>query len=147
MAAAPRWTRLFPRDIAALPAIFAYVADYIQQAGFGGAPTHDADLVAEEIFTNLVRHNRGEREIEISLVREDHDLVMTVRDFDVEPFDPTHGAGADGRASGDGDPGDLRAGGRGITLVKRLTKEFRYDYADRTSTLTTRLGFAGPQET
>lgn len=142
--AATTWTRRFPRDIGALPAIFAYVADYLRHAGLGDAPTHDVDLVAEELFTNLVRHNGGQREIEIALAREGSDLVMTVRDFDVEPFDPTRTGGVP--SDGFGGEG-LRAGGRGITLVKRLAKEFRYHYADRTSTLTTRLGFAEPQET
>ena len=136
------WIRTFPRDVAALGSIFAYVQEYLDKAGLGRECAHDADLVLEELFTNLVRHTRGTREIEIEIMREDGDLVLTVRDFDVEPFDPTdqedHAAASGGI--------DLESGGRGIHLVKRLTKEFRYEYADRTSTLTTRLGVTPAQE-
>ena len=49
---------------------------------------HDADLVLEELFTNLVRHNRGTQEIEIEIAQQEGDLLLTVRDFGVEPFDP-----------------------------------------------------------
>lgn len=136
------WSRKFPRDVAALGSIFAYVQEYLDRAGLDRDIAHDADLVLEELFTNLVRHNRGTREIEIGIARQDGDLVLTVRDFDVEPFDPTsqedHAAASGGI--------DLDSGGRGIHLVKRLTKEFRYEYADRTSTLTTRLGLKPAQE-
>jgi len=136
------WIRRFPRDVAALGSIFAYVQEYLDQAGLGRDCAHDADLVLEELFTNLVRHNLGTHEIEIAIVRQDGDLVLTVRDFDVEPFDPTN---QEDHAAASGEL-DLDPGGRGIHLVKRLTKEFRYEYADRTSTLTTRLDLARAQE-
>lgn len=140
--AAPAWTRRFPRAVGALDHIFTFVDDYLEHVGLDSGRAHDAGLVLEEIFTNLVRHNRGAQEIEISMARDGDDLVMTVRDFDVDPFDPTAAAGA----SSGGGAVDLGPGGRGITLVKRLTKEFLYHYADRISTLTTRLGADPAQE-
>jgi anti-sigma regulatory factor (Ser/Thr protein kinase) len=139
---AASWTRRFPRNVGALDAVFAFVDDFLNHAGLAADSAHDAGLVLEEIFTNLVRHNRGAQEIEIAMSLEGPDLVMTVRDFDVDRFDPT----AVAEAPADGNPGSLSPGGRGITLVKRLTKEFRYHYADRTSTLTTRLGAVRAQE-
>jgi anti-sigma regulatory factor (Ser/Thr protein kinase) len=136
------WVRRFPREVAALDSIFAYVEEYLDQAGLDRDCAHDADLVLEELFTNFVRHNQGTQPIEIGIARQDGDLVLTMRDFDVEPFDPTR---RDDRAALSGAI-ELQAGGRGIHLVKRITKEFRYEYADRTSTLTTRLGLTPAQE-
>ena len=136
------WVRRFPREITALAAIFAFVQEYLDEAGLGRGCAHDADLVLEELFTNLVRHNRGTQAIEIGIGRQDGDLLLTVRDFDVEAFDPT---AQDDHPAASGEL-DLEAGGRGIHLVKQLTKEFRYEYANRTSTLTTRLGVTPAQE-
>jgi anti-sigma regulatory factor (Ser/Thr protein kinase) len=135
-------SRTFPRDVAALASIFTFVQEYLDGAGLGRESAHDVDLVLEELFTNLVRHNRGTREIEIGIARQGGDLVLTVRDFDVDPFDPTI---QEDHAAASGEL-DLDPGGRGIHLVRRLTKEFRYEYADRTSTLTTRLGVGRAQE-
>ena len=131
-----RWNRRFPRDIAALDAIFDFVRAYVDEEGLEEGCAHDAGLVLEELFTNLVRHNRGVEAIEISLGRAGDDLLLTVRDFDVDPFDPTARASAAAAAVG---PADLTPGGRGILLVRHLSKEFTYDYSDRTSTLTARL--------
>jgi len=129
------WNRRFPRDIGALNALFEYVQAYVDQERLGEGCAHDAGLVLEELFTNLVRHNRGVQEIEVALGRAGGDLVLTVRDFDVDPFDPTART-TEAAAVGSV---DLSPGGRGILLVRRLSKEFTYNYSDRTSTLTARL--------
>ena len=132
------WIRRFPRDIGALDAIFGFVREYLASQGLDGDGAFEADLILEELFTNLVRHNRGREAIEIGLDRSDGDLLLTLRDFDVEPFDPTRFA-----KESESETTDLTPGGRGIVLVLRMTKEFRYDYRNRTSTLTARLEWRG----
>jgi anti-sigma regulatory factor (Ser/Thr protein kinase) len=132
------WIRRFPRDIGALGSIFDFVRGYLDREGLEGDGAFEIDLVLEELFTNLVRHNHGHRDIEIGMSRAGGDVVLTLRDFDVDPFDPTHAARATPESQG-----DLSPGGRGIILVLRMTKEFRYDYHDRTSTLTARLEWRG----
>jgi anti-sigma regulatory factor (Ser/Thr protein kinase) len=127
------WNRRFPRDVAALDSIFNFVRAYLDHERLDPRCAFDIDLVVEELFTNLVRHNRGNQEIEIGLGRLDGDVTLTLRDFDVEPFDPTRGAAVPDEGT------HLAPGGRGILLVQRLSKEFTYDYGDRTSTLTARL--------
>jgi anti-sigma regulatory factor (Ser/Thr protein kinase) len=134
------WTRRFPREVGALDSIFGFVREFLRHEGLEGDGAFEADLVLEELFTNLVRHNRGRQDIEIALGRADGDLELTLRDFDVEPFDPTRFA-----RHQDDEAADLSPGGRGIVLVLRMTKEFRYDYRDRTSTLTARLAWRGEQ--
>lgn len=134
----PAWTRRFPREVGALDSIFEFVREFLQREGLRGDGAFEADLVLEELFTNLVRHNRGREPIEIALGRSDGDLLLTLRDFDVEPFDPTQFARLE-----DAEAADTSPGGRGIVLVLRMTKEFRYDYRDRTSTLTARLAWRG----
>jgi anti-sigma regulatory factor (Ser/Thr protein kinase) len=135
------WIRRFPREIAALDSIFAFVREFLADQGLKGDGAFEADLVLEELFTNLVRHNRGRQDIEIGLGRSGGDLVLVLRDFDVEPFDPTQFTEESAAESP-----DLTPGGRGIVLVLRMTKEFRYDYSERTSTLTARLAWRGEAE-
>jgi len=134
------WVRRFPREIDALESIFTFVRGYLEREGLKGDRAFEVDLVLEELFTNLVRHNRGHEEIEIDMSRADGDLVLTLRDFDVDPFDPTQVA----RQALE-NQSELSPGGRGIILVLRMTKEFRYEYHDRTSTLTARLEWRGEQ--
>ncbi len=135
------WTRRFPRDIDALDSIFTFVRGYLEQEGLKGDGAFEVDLVLEELFTNLVRHNRGHQDIEIGMSRANGDLVLTLRDFEVDPFDPTQVARQALEMQN-----ELSPGGRGIILVLRMTKEFRYEYHDRTSTLTARLEWRGEQE-
>ena len=137
------WNRRFPRDVAALDSIFEFVRAYLAHERLDPGCAFNADLVLEELFTNLVRHNRGAHEIEVALGRADGDLVVTVRDYDVDRFDPT--ARPDRDADGDGEA-NLSPGGRGILLVKRLSKAFTYTYNDRTSTLSARLDVNRKQE-
>ena len=85
----------------------------------------------------MVKHHpHGAPEIEIGLTRLGPDLVVVLRDFDVEPFDPTRAPQADV-----GRPLDERpTGGLGLHLVRRIARDLRYDYHDRISTTTVTLG-------
>jgi anti-sigma regulatory factor (Ser/Thr protein kinase) len=135
------WTRRFPREIDALASIFTFAREGLEREGLKGDGAFEVDLVLEELFTNLVRHNHGHTDVEIGLSRDAGDIILTLRDFDVDPFDPTQAA----REALDHQP-DLSPGGRGIILVLRMTKEFRYEYHDRSSTLTARLEWRGEHE-
>jgi anti-sigma regulatory factor (Ser/Thr protein kinase) len=137
------WVRRFPRDIGVLPDIFHFTRDFAAEEGVTEGPTHVLDLVLEELFTNLVRHNLdGRHEIEVGLERSDGMVLLTLRDFDVAPFDPTQVPAPDLSL-----PLELQSrGGRGIHLVRQLARDFRYGHQDGVTAITVSLRIPTGQE-
>ncbi len=137
------WVRRFPRDIAVLPDIFDFTHDFVEKEGVDEGPSHAIDLVLEELFTNLVRHNQdGRHDIEVGLERDDGAVRLTLRDFDVAPFDPTQVPTPDLSL-----PLEQQSrGGRGIHLVRRLAREFKYGHRDGVSAITVSLPLSPGQE-
>ncbi|HEY6572295.1 MAG TPA: ATP-binding protein [Candidatus Eisenbacteria bacterium] len=137
------WVRRFPRDIAALPEIFDFAHEFAAESGVAAEPGHALDLVLEELFTNLVRHNRdGRHDIEVGLERRDGAIQLTLRDFDVTPFDPTTVPSPDLTLPLE----EQTRGGRGIHLVRQLAREFRYGHRDGVSAITVSLSLSPRQE-
>ena len=109
------------------------MAEFLEANGLPAPAAFELDLVIEELFTNMVKYApHGAPEIEIGLERLGSDVVVVLRDFDVEPFDPTRAPQADV-----GQPlAERPTGGLGLPLVRRIARDFRYDYRDRNSTIT-----------
>jgi serine/threonine-protein kinase RsbW len=128
--------RRFGRTFSSLEGIFGFVAEFLESDGLPASAAFELDLVIEELFTNMVKyHPQGAPEIEIGLKRLGPDLVVVLRDFDVEPFDPTRAPRVDvGRPLR-----DRPRGGLGLHLVRRIARGLRYDYRDRISTITVTL--------
>ena len=125
--------RRFPRAMASLPALVAFVREFFTVRGIDADHALDVDLVLEELFTNMVRHARGGApEIEVGLEDDGAALTLTLRDEGVEPWDPppAHGPGIDPALHGE------RPGGRGIPIVRELTRELRFEHANGTTTVT-----------
>lgn len=129
--------RRFRRTFGSLESIFGFVAEFLEANGLPASAAFELDLVIEELFTNMVKyHPLGAPEIEIGLSRLARDVVVVLRDFDVEPFDPTLAPPVDlGRP-----PGERPSGGLGLHLVRRIARDLRYDYRDRISTISVTLG-------
>jgi len=124
--------RRFTRQIGSLEAIFAFVEEFAVAQGINRDQSFDLALIIEELFTNMVRHGRGGGDqISIGLERRDVCVAVTLRDFDVEPFDVTRVKALDTSAP----LSERRAGGMGLYLVNRLSDGMSYDYRDRTSTV------------
>ena len=98
---------------------------------------HNADLVIEQLFTNMVKYGGGESDIAIGLQAGPERLTIELRDFGVEEWSVTQSPPVDV----DAPLGQRRPGGLGLHLVKRIAEDFRYAYRDRTNivTVTTRL--------
>ncbi len=125
--------RRFPRSFRALGAIFAFVDDFLAESRLDRDHAFDIDLVIEELFTNMVKYNLdGRHDILVRLEADAEKITILLRDDDVEAFDPTQARPVDV----DAPLSDRRAGGIGIHLVRCLADEMRYDYRDRTSTVT-----------
>jgi len=105
-----------------------FVADYVGSRGLDREHSFTVDLLVEELFTNMLKHGRGGGpEVILGLDGEREEVVLTLRDFDVESFDPTS---APLRSS------DGSGGGLGLRLVRRISDSIRYEYVGRSSIIT-----------
>ena len=120
--------RRFPRQLTSLEPMARFVADYVGARGFDPEHSYTVDLLVEELFTNMLRHGRGGGpEVSLRLGGESEEVVLTLRDFDVDSFDPT--AARLPRFDGSG-------GGLGLRLVRRISDSIRYEYVDRSAIIT-----------
>lgn len=115
----------FRREVDALDEIFVLVAHFVDGHEIDEKTAFCINLVVEELFTNMVRHNDGGGDsIALSIERRDDQVFLELIDTDVEPFDPdtaeipTVDAGIEER----------RPGGLGIYLVKKMVDELKYEY-------------------
>ncbi len=120
--------REFARDLGALDEIFAFLAEFASHEGLGEQAGLRLDLVAEELFTNIVRHGvGGDGRVQIGVERTGPALRLELVDFGVQPFDP---ATVEPAVLGDRIE-DRRAGGLGLHLVRSLVDQLEYEYRGR----------------
>lgn len=114
----------FKREIGSLEEIFTFIDDFLSDHGVSEDTAFYTRLVAEELFTNLVRHNVGGRDhILISLEKESNRLVLELHDFDVEPVEtPVNAVDVHKRLK------ERKVGGLGIHLVKSFVDTLTYEY-------------------
>lgn len=123
----------FPREIAALDEVFRSVEEFLADQGLDERTALRTKLVVEELFTNLVRHDVGSFErIAVSLERDGDRLIIGLKDFDVDPFDFPEAEPVDVHLPLD----QRKVGGLGLHLVRNLVDELKYDYHDRTLSVT-----------
>jgi anti-sigma regulatory factor (Ser/Thr protein kinase) len=125
--------RKFARTIDALDDVFGFVSEFAVHNGLGDSVAFKLDLAIEELFVNMVKYNPDSHsDILISISKGDDSLVLTLTDFDVEPFDVTAADAYD-----IGQPLESRPiGSLGIHLVKSIIDEISYEYKDRQSKIT-----------
>jgi anti-sigma regulatory factor (Ser/Thr protein kinase) len=125
--------RRFAREIGSLKPIFDFAAEFAGIAKLARGDRMVAELVLEELFTNMLKYNRGGgKEIAIEMARSGDRLTLKIRDFDVEEFDVTRAREVDVTRPLD----ERKPGGLGLHLIRRLVDDVAYDYADRCSTIT-----------
>lgn len=125
--------RRFPRDLGSLDGIVRHVAAYLDSRGLNPEHSVYVDLLIEEVFTNMLRHGKGGGpEVAIGLGGTGSELVITLRDFEVESFDITEAPEADP----DLPLAERKAGGLGIHLVRQLADSVGYEYKDRSAIIT-----------
>ena len=130
--------RLFRRDFGALESIFEFVSQFFAACGIEARHAFEVEFIIEELFTNLVKYNRGRHDIEIRLGRVGDEIEIVLTDVDVEPFDITQVPEVDTEKP----LSDRKVGGLGLHLVRKMADRVAYEYANRRSTITVtkRLG-------
>jgi len=115
----------FRREIEAIGEVFAFLGNFVDGQEIDEKSAFCINLVVEELFTNMVRHNEGGGDrITLSIERRNDRIHLELLDIDVEPFDPKTAeippvdAGIEER----------RPGGLGIYLVRKMVDDLNYAY-------------------
>jgi anti-sigma regulatory factor (Ser/Thr protein kinase) len=127
MKVAMKISREFDRSIDALEGVFSFVGEQLPES-LGERVSYFINLAVEEIFTNMVRHNKsGGDHITVAFEVDAKWIRACLTDYDVEPFDP------DSVPEVDTDLPLLerRAGGLGLHMVKSVVDRLVYEYEDR----------------
>lgn len=122
--------RSFARTLDALEDVFDFISESAAQNGLQDSLTFRLNLAVEELFVNMVKYNPGSHnDILIGMSRSDDQIVISLTDFDVEPFDITKADEYDTNRSLTERP----IGHLGIHLVRRIIDEISYEYKDKQS--------------
>ena len=123
----------FKRHLNSLAEVFDFIDRFVEQEQIDDAARRAISLAVDELFTNMVKYDpKNPNEITIELQVVNQDLLVTLVDRDVAPFDitkkpdPYLGSSLDER----------KPGGLGIFLTKKLVDDVQYHYQDRISTIT-----------
>ena len=123
--AAADWsmTLRVPGERARLPEILTAVEDRLQAAGIDGACIHDAQVIVEELVSNLMDHGApaGVDTLQLGLAIDHARVVLDIRD-NGPAYDPLAHPAPDLDADLDARP----IGGLGIHLVRELAQDARY---------------------
>jgi len=125
--------RWLGRAIGSLGSLFDFVEGFAKRHEISEDVAFDLKLAFEELFTNMVKyHPEGAGQILVRMDREGPIVRATLQDFDVDSWDVTRAPEPDVDA-----PLEARQpGGMGLHLVRKVTDDFRYEYRDRSSTIT-----------
>lgn len=116
--------------MASLDGVLGLVDDFVDRAGIDERTGLCLALVVEELFTNLLRHNRGGGDaVEVELTRDGDRVHLGLEDVDVDPFDPSTVPAAPVEAG----IRDRRPGGLGLHLVRSMVDrlDVHYDRSNR----------------
>jgi anti-sigma regulatory factor (Ser/Thr protein kinase) len=122
--------QVFPRQIAALDEIFTFLAGFIDRNRIDDDTSYAIRFAAEELFTNMVKYNKGTTHgiaLQVGVDEAGQVVRLQLTDTGVDPFDPASLDAVNVDA-----PLEQRIpGGLGLHLVRALVDDLSYDYADR----------------
>ncbi len=125
-----------PREMESLEGLFSFVRTHCARLALDSSLVRRAELVAEELFTNLVKYNpEGKHPIEViagTRAGSPQSLVLRFVDRGVHAFDPRSAPRVDTRA-----PLEQRQpGGLGLHLVLHMVDSLDYHHEAGDSTTT-----------
>jgi serine/threonine-protein kinase RsbW len=123
----------FSRDMGSLERAFSFIDEFAAKENLDDSVKRAVYLAVDELLTNMIKyHPANANDITIALERQAETLTIKLIDRDVEPFDITERKDPDLPASLD----ERKPGGLGIFLTRKAVDTIKYDYHDRTSTVT-----------
>ena len=123
----------FRRKIDSLENIFKFAAKFINQNQLNEDTAFAVNLVIEELFTNMVKYHPGNsNDILISIAKDANKLIISLTDYDVEPFDITDTKDVNPNQSLE----ERGIGGLGLYFVMKMMDNVNYEYKDRQSKIT-----------
>ena len=124
---------VFERRLAELENVFHFLERELAQMNIGGKPAFALKFVVEELFTNMVKYEKGSSGgITLEVHRTDDSCIVKMIDDDVDEFDVTRPPEVDVTAPIE----DRVPGGLGMFLVNKLVDSIDYSYANRRSVIT-----------
>ncbi len=115
------------RTIESVAELHDGIGDFCARHEIAESTAFAVQLAVEELFTNLVRHNRGGETIQFDIERVGDHLVIHLIDHDVDLFDPAQVPAVDVTAP----LAARRPGGLGLHLIHTYLDEVDYDHVDR----------------
>ena len=126
-------TLKFQRTLASLEKISQFILEFTRKSKLNDKIVNTITLVVEELFTNAVKYNpENTNDISVNLSRDSDKLIVSIIDYDVEPFDIRQIEAYDLRKK----LNERRVGGLGIPLVKKMMDRIDYEYKNRQSKIT-----------
>jgi anti-sigma regulatory factor (Ser/Thr protein kinase) len=122
--------QIFPRQIAALDDIFAFLGGFIDRHRIDDDTSYAIRFAAEELFTNMVKYNKGTTHgiaMQVAVDEAGQVVRLQLTDSGVDHFDPSSLEAVNVDAPLE----DRVPGGLGLHLVRALVDDLSYDYADR----------------
>ncbi|HVR30380.1 MAG TPA: ATP-binding protein [Thermoanaerobaculia bacterium] len=122
--------QVFPRQIAALDDIFTFLEVFIDRHRIDDDTGFAIRFAAEELFTNMVKYNKGTSHgiaLAVAIDEAGQLVRLELVDSGVDPFDPS----ALEPVNVDAPLEERVPGGLGLHLVRALVDDLSYDYADR----------------
>ena len=117
--------RKFSKEIKSLEIIFEFISKFIDKHKINKQLAYSINLAVEEIFTNMVKYNKESTDdISIDLEIRRHELVLSLTDFGVAPFDLT---GIE-EVNTDKSLEERTVGGLGLHLVRNMVDDLSYKF-------------------
>ena len=123
----------FALDIKVLKDIFEFVDSFEARYDLDTATRYTIDLTLEELFTNMIKYNQKKSgEVEIALNVKEKNLIISLTDFNVAPFDITKVKEYNSRQTVEKRP----IGKVGIHLIRKMMDKVDYRYQDNNNIIT-----------
>lgn len=133
-----------PAQIDSLPTIVEFATQAAEIACLNARAIYGVQLAMEEAFSNIVKHaydNRGDGQVECTLISQHHQLTMILRDYG-RPFDPNSVPDPDINASLE----DRRLGGLGLYFMRQLMDEVHFEFTPDSGNILTMVKRREPSE-
>lgn len=123
----------FKRTFQSLEPIFELTERFFSRESIDRAHLFAVSFAVEELFTNMVKYNAdGQGDILLSIEKSDDTLVVSLTDYDAEPFDVTKAPDADIDRALE----DRQIGGLGLHLLRKMVDDVEYRHVGRETRIT-----------